>query len=47
MKYQQPKPTKESTGRNGYPSKDVKTSGMAQRGKGCAQRGFTSRGPMA
>jgi len=47
MKYQQPKPCKESTGRNGYPSTNVKTSGIAQRGKGAAKKGFTSRGPMA
>jgi hypothetical protein len=26
---------------------DVKTSGVAQRGKGAATKGFTSRGPMA
>jgi hypothetical protein len=26
---------------------EVKTSGVAQRGKGAATKGFTSRGPMA
>jgi hypothetical protein len=26
---------------------DVKSSGVAQRGKGAATKGFTSRGPMA
>jgi hypothetical protein len=26
---------------------DVKTSGVAQRGKGAATKGFTSRGPLA
>ena len=26
---------------------DVKTDGVAQRGKGCAVKGFTSRGPLA
>jgi hypothetical protein len=26
---------------------EVKTSGMKQRGSGCATKGFTSRGPMA
>jgi hypothetical protein len=26
---------------------DVKTTGMKQRGSGCATKGFTSRGPMA
>ena len=26
---------------------DVKTTGIKQRGSGCATKGFTSRGPMA
>ena len=26
---------------------DIKTTGMKQRGSGCATKGFTSRGPMA
>jgi len=26
---------------------DMKTDGVAQRGKGCAVKGFTSRGPLA
>jgi hypothetical protein len=26
---------------------DVKTTGMKQRGNGCATKGYTSRGPMA
>lgn len=28
-------------------NKEVKTSGVAQRGKGAATKGFTSRGPLA
>lgn len=47
MKYKVPKPNKESTGNNGYPEKDVKTTGVKQRGKGAATRGYTARGPMA
>jgi hypothetical protein len=32
----------------GNPARDdVKTTGMKQRGSGCATKGFTSRGPMA
>jgi hypothetical protein len=32
----------------GNPNRDdVKTTGMKQRGSGCATKGFTSRGPMA
>jgi hypothetical protein len=29
-----------------YPEKDVKTSGIKQRGHGAAVRGYTSRGPL-
>ena len=31
----------------GYPDKNVKTSGIQQRGYGAAVKGFTSRGPLA
>jgi hypothetical protein len=31
----------------GNPAREVKTSGIKQRGSGAATKGFTSRGPMA
>lgn len=46
-KYPQPAPNPAPTGKNGYPEKDVKTSGVQTRGNGAAQRGRTARGPMA
>lgn len=45
--YQQPKPNPLPTGNNGYPAKDVKTSGVQTRGNGAATKGKTARGPMA
>lgn len=48
--YAQPKPCKDPMGPQadvGYPATGVKTDGIKQRGSGCAQKGFTSRGPMA
>ena len=36
-----------STGDNGYPEKDVKTTGVKTRGNGAAIKGCTARGPMA
>jgi len=45
--YKQPQPNKNPLGKNGYPQKDVKTSGVKTRGNGAAQRGVTARGPMA
>ena len=45
--YKQPKPNTQPTGKNGYPEKNVKTSGIKTRGNGAAQRGVTARGPMA
>lgn len=44
--YKQPKPNNQPTG-NGYPEKDVKTSGVQTRGNGAATKGKTARGPMA
>ena len=41
------KPNPNPLGKNGYPQKDVKTSGVKQRGSGAATKGFTSRGPLA
>lgn len=43
----QPQPNKQPTGQNGYPEKDVKTSGVKIRGTGAARKGVTARGPMA
>lgn len=40
-------PVKIPAGQNGYPEKDVKTSGIKTRGNGAAQRGTIARGPMA
>lgn len=34
-------------GKNGYPEKDVKTSGITTRGNGAATKGTKARGPMA
>jgi hypothetical protein len=34
-------------GAGAFDYSDVKTDGVAQRGKGCAVKGFTSRGPLA
>ena len=45
--YPQPKPNPAPLGTNGYPEKDVKTSGIVTRGNGTATRGKTARGPMA
>ena len=45
--YKQPQPNPLPTGKNGYPSKDVKTSGVQTRGNGAATKGRTARGPMA
>lgn len=45
--YKQPKPNNLPTGQNGYPAKDVKTSGIKIRGTGAATKGTTARGPMA
>lgn len=46
-KYIQPKPNTHDTGSNGYPEKDVKTSGIEMRGYGAATKGKMCRGPMA
>jgi hypothetical protein len=46
-KYKQPKPNPAPTGKNGYPEKDVKTSGVQTRGNGAATKGTKARGPMA
>ena len=46
-KYKVPKPNKESMGNNGYPEKDVKTTGIKIRGTGAATKGVMARGPMA
>lgn len=43
----QPKPNNQPTGKNGYPEKNVKTSGIKIRGTGAAKRGVMARGPMA
>lgn len=46
-------PTKQTTpiglplGKNGYPEKEVKTSGINTRGNGAAIKGTKARGPMA
>jgi hypothetical protein len=45
--YKQPQPNPQPTGKNGYPEKDVKTSGIKTRGNGAAMKGRTARGPMA
>lgn len=45
--YKQPKPNPNPPGKNGYPEKGAKTSGVQTRGNGAAQRGKTARGPMA
>jgi len=45
--YKQAQPNKAPTGTNGYPEKNVKKTGIKQRGSGAATKGFTSRGPMA
>lgn len=34
-------------GENGYPEKDVKTTGIKIRGTGAATKGVMARGPMA
>ena len=44
--YKQPKPVPVPQG-NGYPEKDVKTSGVTTRGNGAATKGKTARGPLA
>jgi hypothetical protein len=46
-KYKQPQPNNLPLGKNGYPEKDVKTSGIVTRGNGAATKGRTARGPMA
>lgn len=46
-KYTQPKPNNKPLGQNGYPEKDIKTSGVQTRGNGAATKGRTARGPMA
>lgn len=46
-KYKQPQPNNALTGKNGYPEKDVKTSGIEMRGYGAATKGKMCRGPMA
>ncbi len=43
----QPKPNPAPLGKNGYPEKDVKTSGIKTRGNGAATKGTVARGPMA
>ena len=45
--YPQPQPNPNPTGKNGYPEKDVKTSGVQTRGNGAATKGKTARGPLA
>jgi hypothetical protein len=45
--YKSPTPNKAPLGKNGYPQKDVKTSGIVTRGNGAATKGRTARGPMA
>lgn len=40
-------PNKNGLGTNGYPEKDVKTSGIKIRGTGAATKGTMARGPMA
>ena len=44
--YPQPKPNPAPPG-NGYPEKNVKTSGIVTRGNGAATKGRTARGPRA
>lgn len=46
-KYKQPQPNKNGLGTNGYPEKDVKTTGIKIRGTGAATKGVMARGPMA
>lgn len=46
-KYKQPQPNKQPLGKNGYPEKDVKTSGVQTRGMQGQTKGKTARGPMA
>jgi hypothetical protein len=36
-----------SLGGGAFDYSDMKTEGVAQRGKGCAVKGFISRGPLA
>jgi len=45
--YKQPQPNNLPTGKNGYPQKDVKTSGIQVRGRENQTKGKTARGPMA
>ena len=45
--YKQPQPCNAPLGQNGYPQKDVKTSGVQKRGTGCQTKAKTARGPMA
>lgn len=45
--YKQPVPINLPLGKNGYPEKDVKTSGITTRGNGAATKGTKARGPMA
>lgn len=45
--YKQPQPNKNPLGKNGYPEKDVKTSGSPIRGTGAQTKGKTARGPLA
>lgn len=45
--YKQPQPNPFPAGKNGYPAKDVKTSGVTTRGNGAATKGTKARGPMA
>ena len=42
-----PRPNPNPLGQNGYPEKDVKTSGIKIRGTGAATKGLMARGPMA
>jgi hypothetical protein len=44
--YKQPQPGP-AVNSNGYPEKDVKTSGVKIRGTGAATKGTMARGPMA
>jgi hypothetical protein len=43
----QPKPNPNPLGNNGYPEKDVKTSGIIVRGTRNQTKGRMARGPMA
>jgi hypothetical protein len=47
VKPNMPQPNKQPTGSNGYPEKNVKTSGIKVRGTGAATKGVMARGPMA